>query len=51
MSGIVWGVTQKIPITGKFSNEAMILGLANKAVIGELRDVVYQEQIIIDLSE
>ena len=45
------GVTQKIPITGKFSNEAMILGLANKAVIGELRDVVYQEQIIIDLSE
>lgn len=45
------GVTQKVPITGKFSNEAVILGLADSAVVGELKDDTYQKQIIIDLSK
>lgn len=45
------GVTQKVPITGKFSNEAAILGLADNAVVGELKDDMYQKQIIIDLSK
>jgi len=45
------GATRKVPITGKFSNEAVILGLADRTVVGELKDKVYQEQIIIDLSE
>ena len=45
------GVTQKVPVTGKFSNEAAILGLADSAVVGELKDDIYQKQIIIDLSK
>ncbi len=45
------GVTQKVPVTGKFSNEAAILGLAESTVVGELKDDIYQKQIIIDLSK
>lgn len=44
------GVTQKVPITGKFSNEAAILGLADSAVVGELKNETYKKQIIVDLS-
>lgn len=45
------GATKKVPITGKFSNEAAILGLAKEAVTGELIDKEYESQIILDLSE
>ena len=41
------GATSKIPIFGKFSNEAFILGLAKDEVIGELIDKnSYNQQII-----
>lgn len=45
------GVTKKVPVTGKYSNEAVILGLAESTVTGKLNDAGYQQQIIIDLSE
>ncbi len=45
------GVTKKVPITGKFSNEAQILGLAKDAVTGELKSMNYDRQIILNLSE
>ena len=44
------GVKRKVPITGKFSNEAAILGLAQNAVTGEIDSQPYMNQIIIDLS-
>lgn len=44
-------VTEKVPITGKFSNESAILGLAAEPVTGELKSEVYISQIIADLSE
>lgn len=45
------GATKKVPITGKFSNEAAILGLAENAVSGELKSESYAKQILIVLSE
>lgn len=45
------GVTMKVPIVGKFSNESVILGLADNAVSGKLMSVEYENQIILDLSE
>lgn len=45
------GVKEKVPVTGKFSNEAMILGLSDKAVVGSLVNENYNHQIIADLSE
>lgn len=45
------GVTQKVPITGKFSNEAFILGLADSTVSGELNNESYTKQVIANLSE
>lgn len=44
------GVTKKVPVTGKYSNEALILGLAENAVSGELQSDNYASQIIADLS-
>lgn len=45
------GVTKKVPVTGKYSNEALILGLAENAVSGELQSDNYGSQIIADLSD
>lgn len=45
------GVTKKVPITGKYSNESSILGLAASAVSGELISEVYTTQVIANLSE
>lgn len=45
------GVTKKVPITGKFSNEAAILGLADNAMSGEIKSEAYTRQIVVDLSE
>lgn len=45
------GATKKVPITGKFSNEALILGLAESAVSGELNNESYTKQVIANLSE
>lgn len=45
------GVTKKVPVTGKYSNEALILGLAENAVSGELQSDNYASQIIADLSD
>lgn len=45
------GVTKKVPITGKFSNEAAILGLAEDVVNGEIKSEVYTRQIVANLSE
>lgn len=44
------GVKKKVPITGKFSNEAMILGLADEFVVGAIVNEDYNNQIIADLS-
>lgn len=44
------GVTKKVPITGKFSNEATLLGYAEDAVVGAINDDKYERQIILDLS-
>lgn len=44
------GVTKKVPIAGKFSNEAVILGLAKNAVSGEISSEAYTSQIVADLS-
>lgn len=44
------GVKKKVPVTGKYSNEALILGLAKDAVSGNLVSDTYQSQIIQDLS-
>ena len=44
------GVKKKIPVVGKFSNEAAILGLAKKPVTGHLSCPEYRSQIIIDLT-
>lgn len=40
------GATSKVPITGKFSNEAAILHLTESEVVGTLRDDEYEKQII-----
>ncbi len=40
------GAKQKVPISGKFSNEAAILGLADSAVSGSIDSHKYLEQII-----
>lgn len=45
------GVKEKVPVTGKFSNEAMILGLAEEAVVGSIVSYEYTHQIIADLSQ
>lgn len=44
------GVKTKTPVKGKYSNEAMILGLAKNPVTGEISDPEYRKQIIIDLT-
>lgn len=40
------GATSKVPITGKFTNEAAILHLADSEVVGTLQDAEYEKQII-----
>lgn len=45
------GVKEKVPVTGKFSNEAFILGLSNSAVSGNIMNDAYEKQIVMDLSE
>lgn len=45
------GATKKVPITGKYSNEAAILGLAENSVTGSIDDELYRKQIIADVSE
>lgn len=45
------GAKEKVPVTGKFSNEAFILGFAGEAVVGTLNDDEYKRQIIADLSK
>lgn len=40
------GATSKVSVTGKFSNEAAILGTAHTEVVGELKSDVYENQII-----
>lgn len=45
------GATKKVPITGKFSNEAAILGLAEDVVNGEIKNEAYTQQIVANLSE
>lgn len=40
------GVTSKVPVTGKFSNEAAILSKTDSEVIGELKSNIYEQQII-----
>lgn len=45
------GVKEKVPIKGKFSNESLILGLANDAVSGCLISDDYDRQIVVDFSQ
>lgn len=45
------GVKTKIPVIGKFSNEAAILGLAKSPVTGNVSCPEYRNQIIMDLTE
>lgn len=45
------GATSKIPVTGKFSNEAAILGLADSPVTGQLISSDYESQIILNLTK
>ncbi len=45
------GVKEKVPITGKYSNEALILGFTNEAVSGCLVSDDYNRQIIVDFSQ
>lgn len=40
------GATSKVPVTGKFSNEAAILSNTDSEVIGELKSNIYEQQII-----
>lgn len=40
------GATSKVPISGKFTNEAAILHLAESEVVGTLFDAEYEKQII-----
>lgn len=40
------GATSKVPIIGKFTNEAAILHLADSEVVGTLQDAEYEKQII-----
>ncbi len=44
------GATSKVPVTGKFSNEAAInMGLASE-VVGSLQSAVYEEQIVAEIG-
>lgn len=44
------GATSKVPVTGKFSNEAAInLGLASE-VMGSLQSAEYEEQIVAEIG-
>ena len=40
------GVKEKVPVKGKYSNEAAILKLADSEVVGELKSKSYEQQII-----
>lgn len=44
------GATSKVPVTGKFSNEAAInMGLASE-VMGSLQSAEYEEQIVAEIG-
>ena len=45
------GVTKKVPVKGKYSNEAAILGLAKEPVTGVIVNSDYEHQIILDLTK
>lgn len=44
------GVKEKVPITGKYSNESVILGLANDPVSGNIENDSYYKQIMINIT-